>query len=71
MGRLLPEWIVQWCPAGVDGPGWDEFWPTTPVESDVPSLTVHDGVVILAQQAHIADFVSPPSSHERMWWAWQ
>ena len=57
---LLPERIVQWCPAGVDGPGWDEFWSAASVESDVPALAVHDGVVIPAQQAHIADFRLAP-----------
>jgi len=52
---LLPEWVVEWPACDVNGLWGDEFGPVVAVESDVPSLAMHDGVVVLAQQAHIAE----------------
>jgi len=45
----LPEWVVEWAASGVNGLRGDEFGSAAAVESDVPSLAMHDGVVILAQ----------------------
>lgn len=46
---------MEWPACGVDGLRGDEFGSAAAVESDVPSLAMHDGVVILAQEAHIAE----------------
>jgi len=51
----LPEWVVEWSACGVNGLRGEEFGPAAAVESDVPSLAMHDGVMILAQEAHIAE----------------
>ncbi|MDQ4032815.1 MAG: hypothetical protein M3332_11305, partial [Actinomycetota bacterium] len=41
---LLSEWVVEWLAGGVDGVRGEELWSAAVVESDVPSLAVHDGV---------------------------
>jgi hypothetical protein len=51
---------VEWTACGVDGLRGKEFGPAVTVEPDVPSLAMHNRVVILAQQTHIADFRLAP-----------
>jgi len=51
---------VEWLAGGVDSLRGDEFGPTAAVESDMPSLAVHEHMMILAQQAHIANFRLTP-----------
>ena len=45
---------MEWAACGIDGLRGEEFGSAAAIKSDVPSLAMHDGVVILAQQAHIA-----------------
>ena len=45
----MPEWVVEWSAWEVNGLRGDEFGAAAAVESGVPSLAMHDGVVILAQ----------------------
>jgi len=45
----LPEWVVEWPACGVNDLRGKEFGSAAAVESDVPSLAMHDSVVIFAQ----------------------
>ena len=45
---LLSEWVVEWCSGGFHGLRGYEFGMAAGVELDVPSLAVHNGVVVFA-----------------------
>ena len=44
---------MEWRSGGVHDFWWCEFGVAAGVESDVPSLAVHDDVVVFTQQAHV------------------
>lgn len=46
---LLPEWVVERSPLGVHGSWGYKFGVPAGVEPDVPSLTVHDDVMVLTE----------------------
>ena len=46
---------MEWSACGVDGLRGDELGSAAGVEPNVPSLAMHNRMVILAQQAHIAE----------------
>ena len=46
---LLPEWVVEWCSGGIHGFGRGELGSAAGVELDVPSLAVHDDVMVFTQ----------------------
>ncbi len=56
---LLSEGVVQWCSGGASSLGGNKLGVPTVIESDVPFLAVHDGVMIGAQQAHVGDIAVP------------
>jgi hypothetical protein len=51
---LLPERVEEWGSGGIHGFWRDELGSAAGVELDVPFLAVHDDVMVLAQETHIA-----------------
>ena len=48
---------MEWSPSRVHGLRGNEFWSFVAIELDVPSLAVHNDVMVFTQQAHIAEIV--------------
>jgi hypothetical protein len=51
---LLPEWVEEWGSGGIHGFWGDELGSAAGVELNVPSLAVHDDMMVFTQETHIA-----------------